>query len=146
MLALRRLKSLATVRPSFAPRAAPKARRAPATVWKPSPLWKAPIWKTYCTDTEPVGEDMADELETVLNEFQDGTEEGLDGEEEVSRPLGSLHRHIPADHFNWGAIKDQVFGEFGKRSPPMPIRRLSFVPEPTSDELVVTKYVIRKLQ
>ena len=56
--------------------------------------------------------------------------------------LGNIYRHTAKDHFDWGAIKERVFGDFGKRPAQTPIRRLSFVPEPTADEEVVPKYVL----
>lgn len=65
--------------------------------------------------------------------------------EEVSvgeQTLGNVFRHTAEDHFDWGSIKERIFGDFGKRPEQQPIRRLSFVPDPTSDEMVVPKYAI----
>lgn len=59
--------------------------------------------------------------------------------------LGNIYRHTAEDYFDWGSIKERIFGDFGKRPEQQPIRRLSFVPDPTSDEMVIPKYVMRHL-
>jgi hypothetical protein len=62
------------------------------------------------------------------------------GSEEASTNVGNIYRLTPQDQFDWGSIKDRVFGTFGQRPPSEPIRRLSFVPDPTPDETIVPKY------
>lgn len=81
---------------------------------------------------------------TTTSEVQADSEEGR--EDTVKKQtLGNIYRHTAKDHFDWGSIKDRIFGDFGKRPEQPPIRRLSFVPDPTSDEMIIPRYVLRNL-
>lgn len=75
-----------------------------------------------------------------------GEPEAEEEEPEDVRILPNIIRHTAKDHFDWGSIKDRIFGDFGKLPEDRPIRRLSFVPDPTSDEMVIPKYVLRSLR
>jgi hypothetical protein len=75
------------------------------------------------------------------NESLAEEEEGDSAPAADTQTLGNIYRHTRADHFDWGAIKERIFGDFGKRPEKPDIRRLSFVPEATSDEFIVPTYV-----
>lgn len=100
--------------------------------------------RAYCSMREEEADEGREnealaEAEAFENEMR--SEDADDSDlPEAGQTLGNILRHTKQDRFDWGTIKQEVFGEFGKPQPSKPITRLSFVPEPTPDEAVIATY------